>query len=1316
MPVNRVKARKIFSAGIPYAQILAVWVSYIMMVLASFFFGLMLERGHLENETEAMFVSIEAQLTADLNDLEMMLGIVSETIHDRIVRGADYEEITEYMTNITAFGRDRANIPGFISVFAYFDIFEFPAKTGFDAIMPDIDWTWMYETGTFLPEERDWFILANEANGEVVMTEPYVDVMTGEVALAYARALYDDRGGRTAIVGAKVLLDRIHQLSSEYLTPGDQTWMLLDSSLTIIAFPYAEYLGMPLREAHGTGISEIAALLEREETVSGYRVVSDDGSTRVHNVRPLENGWFLGVASPIDRYFANVYGLLWFLIIFGTAMTAVAGAILLRIHAGRRNAEERTHLMLNSMPLGATFRSRDNRIIDVNEAAVKLFGASGKQEYIERFPEFAPEYQPDGSVSAEMDAELARRAFDEGYLRCEWMHRSLSGEPIPCEVTLIRVKHMNDYIVLEYTRDLREEKALQGERAEAEERVRIMLDSSPYGVNYFDKDYKVIECNQAALKMFGMTDAEKYKAEFHSFSPEFQPNGERSDDLRRKYLEQVEENKGGQFEWVHRKENGETLPTEVTFAFSRHKGQESYITYIRDLSNEKAAIAEKNIAHQARQTLENILNGLLDVMIYVTDPETGIICFMNDSMIRHYNIQSDPVGQYCYKLLQKGLDEKCKFCPCRKLDKDPDSVIVWEERSTLTKRAYRNVDRYIDWPDGRKVHIQHSVDMTELVDARDAAEQNNRTKSAFLANMSHEIRTPMNAILGLVEIQMRDETMSSSTERTLNKIYESGEMLMNIINDILDLSKIEAGKLELNPIVYDIPSLINDTAQLNILRYESKPIVFTVDVDENTPLEVTGDELRIKQVLNNVLSNAFKYTDEGVVTLNVSAERDPKEKDAVILIIRVSDTGYGMTKEQTEKLFDEYSRFNEKANRVTVGTGLGMSITRRLLSLMGGTVDVQSELGKGSTFTMRIPHICAGTEVCGPEMTERLKNFRFQSMTIKKKTQFLREYMPYGSVLVVDDVTSNLYVTKGMLTPYGMKVETVNSGFEAIDKIRKGNVYDIIFMDHMMPKMDGIETTKKIREMGYKLKIVALTANALVGQSEMFVKNGFDGFISKPIDSRELNLILNTMIRDQKPPEVIEAARRERQTAEIGSEGVSVTEIQNFFVLDAENTIKTLEEIYTKIDDLGEPEIESYVTAVHGMKSALANIGETGLRAIALRLEQAGRARDLTIMKEETRPFIDALLSLAGELKTKRKNDGATLSDEDKAYLREMMRGIQTACAALDRNTAKAVLDSVRKKKWPGKVSDGLDAIAVHILHSAFKKAAAASGEIISCL
>jgi len=864
-------------------------------------------------------------------------------------------------------------------------------------------------------------------------------------------------------------------------------------------------------------------------------------------------------------------------IVLGTLLIVILITILVRIIAEKNLAELRLQVIFDAMPLGANIHDKDLSDFDCNESVVKMFGFTNKREYIDNFHRLSPEYQPDGKLSKVKMAELLEKAFNEGYDRFEWMHQTLNGDPVPCEITLVRVKHKNEYSISVYLRDLRDIKTVITQKDESEKSLNIM---------------------------------------------------------------------------------------------------------------------------------SKILNGI-NAMIYVTVPETGEILFINNYLKNLFNIQGDCVGQYCYKLFENS-DKKCEFCPTYQLEKEPNNTIVWERCNTVTNRIYRNTTRFIEWYDGRTVQIQHSVDMTDLVNAKEQAEQSSRFKTQFLSRMSHEIRTPMNAILGITEIQLQDETLQPNQKEALDKIFNSGYLLLGIINDILDLSKIEAGKLELTPASYDVPSLINDTVQLTVMHYDNKPIVFKLNVDENIPLSLFGDDLRIKQILNNLLSNAFKYTDKGEISMSVNAEYS-QQQDEVTLVFRIADTGQGMTSEQVGKLFEEYSRFNMEANRTTEGTGLGMSITNHLVRMMNGELLVESEHGKGSVFTVRLPQKITNTKVLGKKLAEDMKQFNAGRITHANKTpQFVREYIPYGRVLIVDDVETNLYVARGLMAPYGLSIEIASSGAEAIEKIKSGAVYDVIFMDHFMPKMDGIETTKKIRNLGYTNPIIALTANALIGQAEIFMDNGFDGFISKPIDIRQLNATLNKLIRDKYPPEVVEAARQqaakniEKTSLESGQPSTD-RELAALFIKDAEKAHTMLKTIITNAfrrDD----DFRQYVINIHAMKSALANIGEEDLSSMAFKLELAGRAENLQVIMSETTAFLEAL----GEIIEKNKlniSSGSMDETEDSKFLAEKLHIIKTACENYDETTAGNALSELKQKKWNNYSSAILDSIAEHLLHSDFEEA-----------
>ena len=611
--------------------------------------------------------------------------------------------------------------------------------------------------------------------------------------------------------------------------------------------------------------------------------------------------------------------------------------------------------------------------------------------------------------------------------------------------------------------------------------------------------------------------------------------------------------------------------------------------------------------------------------------------------------------------------------------------------------------------------VQDITKLEQMAKRQAEAESVSQAKSAFLARVSHEVRTPMNAVLGITEIQLQNEKLSQDTQEAFGKIYVAGYTLLGIINDILDLSKMEAGKVDLLPAKYEIASLIHDAVQLNLIRIGDKPITFKLQMDPDMPSALYGDELRIKQILNNLLSNAFKYTQEGEVTLSVSAEyrSGAEEESDVTLVCRVSDTGLGMTTEQVTRLFDEYSRFYlEDAHRTIEGVGLGMNITRQLVQMMDGEIVVESEPGKGSAFIVRLPQDQIGAGTLGKEAVESLRQLK-AGMPHMKTAQFAREPMPYGSVLLVDDLDTNLYVAKGLMAPYDLAIDTTMSGLGAISKIRSGKEYDIVFMDHMMPGMDGLETTRMLRDMGYAAPIIALTANALQGQAEMFLDNGFNGFISKPIDLRQLNSVLNRLIRDKQPPEVIEAARRKKGVPKAVDEALQPfvdPKLAKIFVRDAEKAAATMERIYTnqyRRDD----DMHMFVINVHAMKSALANIGEAALAALAHNLEQAGRRRDADAMSVDTPAFLKGLRAVIAKIRP--EDEVGEIVDEDQTYLREKLFAIQAACATYDKKTAKDALTELQQKAWSRQTRAHLDTIAEHLLHSDFEELAGVTERII---
>jgi signal transduction histidine kinase/CheY-like chemotaxis protein/HPt (histidine-containing phosphotransfer) domain-containing protein len=547
------------------------------------------------------------------------------------------------------------------------------------------------------------------------------------------------------------------------------------------------------------------------------------------------------------------------------------------------------------------------------------------------------------------------------------------------------------------------------------------------------------------------------------------------------------------------------------------------------------------------------------------------------------------------------------------------------------------------------------TDITSVVQAKLEAEAASRSKSAFLATMSHEIRTPLNAIIGLSEIEIQKD-LPRETHEDLEKIYNSGSGLLGIINDILDISKIEAGNFELIPVSYDTPSLINDTVQLNIVRIGSKPITFTLDLDDTLPSRFYGDELRVKQILNNLLSNAFKYTQEGGVSLEIRWEK--AEEDA-ILIFSVRDTGRGIKKEDMDRLFAEYSQFDTKANRKIEGTGLGLSITKKLIQMMKGTIRVESEYGKGSTFTVTLRQKIDDEQPIGKEVVENLAAFRFRDDKRSRGKNLIRFYMPYGRVLVVDDVSTNLDVARGLMIPYGLTIDCAGSGKEAIEKVREEKMrYDAIFMDHMMPEMDGIEATRIIRneigtEYAKSVPIIALTANAIVGNEEMFLSNGFNAFLSKPIDIMRLDTILNQWVRGKQTEESLREAEKLRGEAAVMEveelapmvfdgftiEGIDLEEgiarygKKETYLSILQSYVAHTPELLEKLRFLSRENLPQYAVTVHGIKGSSYGISAMDIGRQAEKLEHEAKAGNYDEVNGENAAFIEKAETLLTKLR-----------------------------------------------------------------------------------
>ena len=722
-------------------------------------------------------------------------------------------------------------------------------------------------------------------------------------------------------------------------------------------------------------------------------------------------------------------------------------------------------------------------------------------------------------------------------------------------------------------------------------------------------------------------------------------------------------------------------------------------------------------------------------------------------------------------------------------------------------------------------------DYEESLEAAKSAE---RSKSDFLANTSHEIRTPMNAIVGMCELILRDQDISQSVRENCFNIQSSGRSLLSIINDILDFSKIESGKMELIETEFNIASTLNDVINMTMTRKGDKKIEIMVHADPDIPCGLIGDEIRIRQVIINLMTNAVKFTNSGAVTLHVSRS---VQDYGINLKISVEDSGIGITEENLEKLFESFQQVDTRKNRSIEGTGLGLAISKRLISKMGGFINVSSVYGQGSVFSFVIPlkvsdprpfisvkepeklnaavfidfkkfeepaveqqyimlmneisrqlkvrmmytvvldelkravdsgtitHCFVGKEeylthkdylleiapkvsivliqdvrdavqvpasvkcIYKPFYTmsaaSALNNESIVLNLNERRTSTISFSAPKARVLIVDDNAINLKVAVGLMQPYHMQLMTVDSGKAAISMLRSKDI-DLVFMDHMMPEMDGVETTALIRQMNdeyyQKLPIIALTANAVSGVREMFIEAGLNDFIAKPIELSALDRVLKNWLPDEKlmaPVATVYGKNDRRKSAQVKQkdEGVHISVSKGLsYAGGSEDAYYEILEMYVRkgeekrvqINELAaEENWKNYTIEVHALKSTSLSIGAVKLSEFSKKLELAGKSGDYGIIRDEN----DDLMALYGEVLEEGKallaEYGIDLDKEEDSVneasleaisaekLKEYVAQLRTSCDDFDGDEAVRLAKEASAYSYNGKpLNVWLDKIA----------------------
>ena len=761
-------------------------------------------------------------------------------------------------------------------------------------------------------------------------------------------------------------------------------------------------------------------------------------------------------------------------------------------------AQQRLRTMLDATPLLCAIFDREGNILEANQMAADLLGLATKQEYIDNFPRLSPEYQPDGVRSQDKILENINKIIEDGekVVYPFWMHQTLDGEPRPAEVTLVPVRLDEENLIIAYARDLREHIKLKEMQEAAQQRLQTMLDTSPMLCAIFDKTGKILEANQGAATLLGLPDRQIYIDRFFDLCPGRQPDGTPTRDKVLQVLAMVLDKGSAHIEWMHQRLDGTLIPCDVYLERVRLGDRGVAIAYAKDM---REHLKLKAIQDTAQQRLQAMLDA--SPMLCAIFDEGGDVLEANQGAATLFGLASKQIF----------IDRFYDLCP----EYQPDGSSSRDKVLHGLKSAFHAGRAHIEWMhqrlDGtpipcdvhlervylgdKKVVIAYVRDMREQMEMLAKIEEAfqrehvaNSAKSSFLSNMSHEIRTPMNAITGMVAIAKNSNDMKRK-DYCLGKIEGAASYLLGIINQILDMSKIEADKFELHSHSFDIEKMTGDVVSVLSVQIEEKGLNLVVDMDKNIPRFILGDELRLSQVLTNLLVNAVKFTPRGgTVSLRISLLPDRDN----VLFVEVTDTGIGISPEHLSRLFGAFEQAEADTQHKFGGTGLGLAISKRIVEMMGGTIRAESERGKGSRFTFTLPFETGDTVDDIASWGERSQDFApgcFAGHTI----------------LLAEDVDINREIVVSLLEPTGITVDCAEDGKKALRMFAEApDRYDMIFMDLQMPKLNGIAATRRIRRLGTEkaktVPIVAMTANAFQEDIDDCLSNGMNDHLGKPLD------------------------------------------------------------------------------------------------------------------------------------------------------------------------------------------------------------------------
>ncbi|MDR0306900.1 MAG: response regulator [Chitinispirillales bacterium] len=749
-------------------------------------------------------------------------------------------------------------------------------------------------------------------------------------------------------------------------------------------------------------------------------------------------------------------------------------------------AQERARMMLDACPLICNFWNKNGEVFDCNKAALKLFGIKDKKEYMERFLELAPEFQSDGESTSSKARKVLKEAFEKGKCVFEWMNRKTDGTLIPMEVTLTRIPYGDQYAVVGYGRDLREQKAIMKKAAEESEKVvslvhwyKSILDATPCPITVTDKNMNWTFVNKAVEDFLGTKLEDMTGKPCSNWNSHICNTDKCGIACAKRGLKRT-----------HFNHDDRSYQVDIEILKDLNDETAGFIEVVQDVTMIKALTEEKN--ELTRVMFDNAPVGLT----LFDENFKYIDC--NDEVLKIYGVTKE---------FYSGFFGSSAHSP----EHQPDGSNSHEKAMGIIKRLMNGENIRVEWvhltPQGEPLPVELTMvrakrddryigfgyiyDMREqkkmeqqLIAAKELAEQSSRFKSEFLSNMSHEMRTPMNAIIGMTAIGKNANGMEQKNH-ALNKIGDASSHLLGVINDVLDMSKIEAGKLELAPVEYNLDRMLQNVMTIITFRVDEKRQNLTINVDRNVPRFIEGDEQRLSQVLTNIMANAVKFTpDEGEIHVEVSLAE--KADGVCSLRFEVEDNGIGISEEARGELFNAFTQVERGKNRKFGGTGLGLTISKRIIELMGGQIWVESQLGKGSRFIFTVKALYSGKSLS----TLLAHDVNWKNVRI----------------MVVDDAKETLEQFKDIVNQLGIVCDITHDGYEASRMIKERGLYDIYFIDWLMPGINGTDLTRwiKSREICNPSVVTMITSAGWAQIKNEASAAGVDKYLLKPIFSSML--------------------------------------------------------------------------------------------------------------------------------------------------------------------------------------------------------------------